>query len=108
MASPLEQRGQLAPVRHVARPAAAVLGRMTAIGSSLPNRLGDHGARMDDDAIGDVEVSHVTGGTSYHSLTSYTRAAVDSGSAGDSSVRANVHSVPDLEKSVQLDAALTH
>src|SRR5450759_4093356 len=108
MAYPLAQRVQLAQVRHTARPAAAVLGRMTAIGSSLPNRLGDHGARMDDDAIGDVEVSHDTGGTADHAVPSYARAAGDSGAAGDRSVRADAHVVPDLDQIVQLDPVFDH
>src|ERR1035437_3204908 len=106
MAYPLAQRVQMAQVRHVARPAAAVLGRMTAIGSSLPNRLRDHGARMDDDAIGDVEVSHDTGGTADHAVLSYARAASDSGAACDRSMRADAHVVPDLDQIVQLDPVL--
>src|ERR1019366_616246 len=106
MAYPFAQRVQMAQARHVERPAAAVLGRMTAIGSSFPDRLGDHGSGVDDDAIGDVEVSHDGDSTADHAVLAYARAAGDTGAAGDRRVRTDMHVVPDLDQIVELDTVL--
>src|SRR5471030_537245 len=108
MAYALTQHVQMAQARHVARPAAAVLGRMAAIGSGFPNRLRDHGTPMDDDVIGDVEMSHDTDATADHAVFSYARAAGDTDAAGDGSVRADAHVVRDLDQIVQLDPILHH
>src|SRR5512133_3091086 len=90
------------------RPAAAVLGRVTAVASGFAYRLGDHGGRVDDDAIGDVEVSYDIGGAAYHAVFAYAGAARDAGTAGDRGVRADAYVMRDLDQIVQLDAVLDH
>src|SRR3990167_9570239 len=88
----------------MARPAAAVFGRVAAVGSGFPDRLGDHGRGVDDDTIGDIEVSHDSGGAADHAVIAYARPAGGAGAAGDRSVRSDAHVVPDLDQIVQLDS----
>src|SRR5512140_672079 len=106
MAYAFAQRVQMAQMRHHARPAAAVLGRMPAIGSGPFNRSGDYGGGVDDDAIGYVEVPDDIGGAADHAVHAYARAAGDAGAPGDGSMRADAHVVSDLDQIVQLDPVL--